>query len=106
VIMGGVVPGRELLRLRPLRPDGEAAFRAGHQAMAVEGFTFGFDLEPAVQWNAYREALPAHHCGLNLAEGQVPATFLLAGVAGVNVGRASIRPPAERPAEAGGGHIG
>jgi hypothetical protein len=31
VIMGGVVSGRELLRLRPPRLDDEAAFRAGHR---------------------------------------------------------------------------
>jgi protein gp37 len=31
VIMGGVVSGRELRRLRPPRLDDEAAFRAGHR---------------------------------------------------------------------------
>jgi predicted acetyltransferase len=106
VIMGGVVSGRELLRLRPLRLDDEAAFRAGHQAMAVEGFTFGFDLEPAIQWNAYLEALHAHHGGLNLAEGQVPATFLVADVAGVIAGRASIRHQLNDRLKQEGGHIG
>jgi predicted acetyltransferase len=104
VIMGGVVSGRELLRLRPLRLDDEAASRAGHQAMAVEGF--GFDLEPAARWNAYREALHAHHCGLNLAEGQVPATFLVADVAAVIVGRASIRHQPDDQLKQKGGHIG
>jgi len=74
--------------------------------MAVEGFTFGFDLAPAVQWNAYLEALRAHHCGLNLVEGQVPATFLVADVAGVIVGRASIRHQLNDRLKQEGGPIG
>jgi predicted acetyltransferase len=110
VIMGGAISGgqprSELLRLRPLRLDDEAAFRAAHQAMAAEGFTFGFDLEPAIQWNAYLEALHAHRCGLNLAEGQVPATFLVADVAGVIVGRVSIRHELNDRLKQEGGNIG
>jgi predicted acetyltransferase len=74
--------------------------------MTVEGCTFGFDLEPAIQWNAYLEALHAHHCGLNLAEGQVPATFLVADVAGVIVGRPSIRHQPNDRLKQEGGHIG
>jgi predicted acetyltransferase len=74
--------------------------------MTVEGFTFGFDLEPAIQWNAYLEALHAHHCGLNVAKGQVPATFLVVDVAGVIVGRASIRHQPNDRLKQEGGHIG
>ena len=60
----------------------------------------------AIQWNAYLEALRAHHCGLNLAEGQVLATFLVADVAGVIAGRASIRHQLNDRLKQEGGHIG
>ena len=95
VITGGAAPDDhppgKLLRLRPPRLDDEAAFRAAHQVMAAEEFTFGLDLEPTTQWGTYLEALQDQRCGLNLAEGRVPATFLLADVAGLIVGRTSIR---------------
>jgi len=85
VITGGAASGDhppgELLRLRPLRLDDEAAFRAAHQVMAAEGFIFGFGLEPATRWDTYLKALQDHRCGLNLAEGRVPATFLVADAA-------------------------
>jgi len=100
---GGHLPG-ELLRLRPLRLDDEAAFRAAHQVMAAEGFTFGFD--PATQWRTYLKTLQDHRCGLNLAEGRVPATFLVADVADVIVGRASIRHELNDRLKQEGGHIG
>lgn len=108
VITGGSAsgdhPSSQLLRLRPLRLDDEAAFRAAHQVMAAEGFTFGFD--PATQWNIYLKTLQDHHRGLNLAEDRVPATFLVADVAGVIVGRASIRHALNDRLKREGGHIG
>jgi predicted acetyltransferase len=110
VITGGAASGDhppgELLRLRPLRLDDEAAFRAAHQVMAAEGFIFGFGLEPATRWDTYLKALQDHRCGLNLAEGRVPATFLVADAAGVIVGRASIRHELNDRLEQKGGHIG
>src|ERR1700722_9886952 len=60
----------------------------------------------AIQWHEYFKTLHAHHCGLNLAEGQVPATFLVAAVAGVIVGRASIRHQLNGRLKQEGGHIG
>jgi predicted acetyltransferase len=110
VITGGAASGdhppRELLRLRPPRLDDEAAFRAAQRVMAAEGFTFGLGLEPATRWDAYLKALHDHRCGLNLAEGRVPATFLIADVAGAIVGRASIRHELNDRLEQVGGHIG
>ena len=110
MITGGAASGdhppRELLRLRPPRLGDEAAFRAAHQVMAAEGFIFGLGLEPATRWDTYLKALHDHRCGLNLAEGRVPATFLVADVAGVIVGRASIRHELNDRLKQEGGHIG
>jgi GNAT superfamily N-acetyltransferase len=59
----GEHPPGERLRLRPLRLDDEAAFRAAHQVMAAEGFIFGLGLEPATRWETYLKALQDHHIG-------------------------------------------
>jgi len=110
VITGGAAcddhPPSELLRLRPPRLGDEAAVRAAHQVMAAEGFIFGLGLEPATRWDTYLKALHDHRCGLNLAEGRVPATFLVADVAGVIVGRASIRHELNDRLKQEGGHVG
>ncbi len=94
------------LRLRPLRPDDEAAFRAGHAAMTADGFTFGLGLGPGMPWSAYLKALAAHQAGVGLPAGYVPATFLVADVAGEIVGRSSIRHRLTDYLEREGGHIG
>jgi predicted acetyltransferase len=110
VITGGATSGdhlpSELVRLRPLRLVDEAAFRAAHKVMAAEGVTFGFGLEPATRWSTYLKGMQDHRCGLNLAEGRVPATFLVADVAGAIVGRASIRHELNDRLMQEGGHIG
>jgi predicted acetyltransferase len=94
------------LRLRPLRRDDEAAFRAGHEAMAAEGFTFGLGLAPGLTWSAYLQLLADQRAGVNLADGLVPGTFLAADVDGEIVGRASIRYELNDFLRRQGGHIG
>ena len=94
------------LRLRPLRPDDEAAFLAGHAAMAPDGFTFGIGLEPGMSWSAYLKTVAEHQRGVGLPAGWVPGTFLVAEVAGVIVGRSSIRHRLTDYLEREGGHIG
>ena len=69
------------LRLRPLRPDDQAAFLAGHAAMAAEGLSFGLGLEPGMRWSAYLETLAGHQAGVGLPAGWVPSTLLVAEVA-------------------------
>lgn len=95
-----------MLRLRPLRPDDEAAFRAGHAAMQADGFTFGLGLEPGTTWEAYLRTLADHRAGLNLPDGYVPSTFLVAEVDGQIVGRVSIRHELNDHLLVEGGHIG
>ncbi len=95
------------LRLRPLRADDEGAFRVGHEAMRGDGFTFGlegFGVETA--WDDYLERLEATARGLTLREDRVPATFLVADVRGVLVGRVSIRHRLNDWLRREGGHIG
>jgi predicted acetyltransferase len=94
------------LRLRPLRAADEAAFRAGHAAMAAEDFTFGLFLEPGLDWAAYLRLLADHRAGRSLSGRLVPSTFLVADVAGEIVGRASVRHRLNDFLLREGGHIG
>jgi predicted acetyltransferase len=74
--------------------------------MAPEGFTFGFGLEPAMEWGAYLKTLDDHRRGMNRPDGLVPDTFLVADVAGTIVGRTSIRHQLNDFLRRRGGHIG
>ena len=74
--------------------------------MAAEGNVFGFALEPGVEWSAYLDMLDERRRGVNLSPDQVPATFLVADVGGVIVGRAQIRHHLNDFLEREGGHIG
>jgi predicted acetyltransferase len=95
-----------MLRLRPLRLGDEAAFRTGHEQMAVEDFTFGLLLEPGLAWDEYLRILADHRAGRNLPERYVPSTFLVADVDGQVVGRVSIRHELNDFLREEGGHIG
>ncbi len=94
------------LRLRPPGPGDEAEFRAACQAMVADRFTFGLGLEPGMAWDTYLKTLDAHRAGVNLPAGLVPATFLVADVAGEIVGRSSIRHELNDVLLREGGHIG
>ena len=73
------------LRLRPLRLDDERAFRAACDVMAADGFTFGLGPEPGMPWSAYLKTLDEQRAGVSLPAGLVPATFLVADVAGETI---------------------
>jgi predicted acetyltransferase len=94
------------LRLRPPRPEDEAAFAAGHRAMAAEGFTFGLGYQPGKPWDTYLKELEDHRHGRNLPAGHVPGTFLVAAVAQEIVGRTSVRFMLNAFLAERGGHIG
>ncbi len=94
------------LRLRPLRPDDEAAFLTAHRELGAEGHPFGFGVDPRVPWDTYLKTLDDHRQGIGLPEGRVPATFLVADVGGEIVGRSSIRHALNDVLEREGGHIG
>ena len=94
------------LRLRPLRAGDKAAFLAAHEVMAADGFTFGLEFEPGMAWDAYLAKLENHRRGVNLPDGWVPNTFLVADVAATIVGRVSIRHVLNDALRRKGGHIG
>jgi predicted acetyltransferase len=95
-----------VLILRPLRPDDEAAFRTGHDQMAAAGYVFGLGLDSCPTWAEYLRRLRDNRVGLNLPEGHVPSTFLVADVGGSIVGRVSIRHELNDRLLREGGHIG
>ena len=99
-------PSVQALRLRPLRDEDEAAFTAGHRAMAAEGFIFGLGYAPGKPWRTYLTELEDHRHGRNLPARYVPGTFLVAEVAGEIVGRTSIRFRLNDFLTEQGGHIG
>ncbi len=96
---------RAALRLRPLRPDDETAFRAACEALAAEDFTFGLGLQPGLPWPDYLALLDKQRYAAD-QPGMVPGTFLVADVAGEIVGRASIRHELNDFLARQGGHIG
>jgi predicted acetyltransferase len=95
-----------MLRLRPLGPHDEAAFRAGQDAMAAEGHSFGLGLQPGTTWADYLRVLADARAGANLPDHLVPSTFLVADVDGHVVGRVSIRHHLNELLRLEGGHIG
>jgi predicted acetyltransferase len=95
-----------VLRLRPLGPDDEAAFRAGQDALAAEGHNFGPRLEPGTAWTDYLRILADSRLGMNLPEQLVPSTLLVADVDGQIVGRVTIRHHLNQILRVEGGHIG
>jgi len=74
--------------------------------MATEGFAFGLLLEPGRTWEDYLRILADHRAGVNLPDGWVPSTFLVADVDGQVVGRVSIRHQLNDFLRDEGGHIG
>jgi predicted acetyltransferase len=94
------------LRLRPVRAGDEAAFRSAHAELAAEDFPFGLFYEPTAPWEPFWRGLEDQRRGVDLPEGLVPATFLLADVAGAIVGRTSIRHELNDYLAREGGHIG
>jgi predicted acetyltransferase len=103
----GAIATRTVLRLRPPGPDDEPAFAAAHRVMAeADGFTFGLGYQPDMRWSEYLRILADQRAGVNLPAAFVPATFLIADVAGEIVGRTSIRHALNDFLAREGGHIG
>lgn len=102
----GMAGSMSELQLRPVRVEDETAFRAAHDEMAGEGFTFGLGYDPMQPFEVYVEALEQHSRGVDLPPRWVPSTFLVAEVDGVIVGRSSIRFELNDFLAHEGGHIG
>lgn len=95
------------LRLRPPRPDDETAVRAAQRKLGEDDFEFAFGLadEPA-SWSQFLRSVAGTRVGRLDRSDWVPATFLLADVSGIVVGRTSIRHELNDFLLAEGGHIG
>ncbi|MEV4130154.1 GNAT family N-acetyltransferase [Nocardia sp. NPDC049707] len=94
------------VRLRPLRISDEQVVRAAHQAMSDDGFSFALGLTQGVAWSQYVSRLEDQRQGLNLPNGIVAATYLLATARDQVVGRTSIRHTLNDSLRRRGGHIG
>ena len=77
--------------MRPLRAADETAVLAVHEVMAAEGFEFALGLDACPTWADYLAMLDRLRRGIEVTDGFVPATFLVAEVAGEIVGRTSVR---------------
>ena len=86
---------------RPVVAD-EPVVRQAHALLAEEGFVFGLGLDGR-SWQSYLDWLATVEAGM---APWVPASFLLAEVDGVVVGRTSIRHRLDEQLAVEGGHIG
>jgi predicted acetyltransferase len=98
--------GRTALLLRPLAPGDEVVARLAQAELAADGFSFLLDLREGEPWPAYLERLDSLRVNADMVDGWVPATFLVAEVAGELVGRTSIRHSLNPWLARWGGHIG
>jgi predicted acetyltransferase len=106
VAASGIQPSEVNLRLRLFRISDERAARAAHTELTREDFPFLLGWEPDQPWTSYVQGLANHRRGVDVASGRVPATFLAADLAGVLVGRVSIRHELNEFLQNFGGHIG
>jgi predicted acetyltransferase len=104
--MGEPETGRRSVRLRPLAVADEEQARQAHEELAQEGFSFLLDLRDGEPWPAYLDRLDKVRRGVDVPEGWVPATYLVAEVDGDVVGRVSIRHELNAYLAEVGGHIG
>jgi predicted acetyltransferase len=98
-----------MLELRLPKAADEAVLRSAYAELAGEGhdgfLLDGFDDNPQ-DFSGWLSRVYDHSEGLNIPEGKVPATFLLAVVSGEVVGRISIRHQLNDFLMNFGGHIG
>jgi predicted acetyltransferase len=83
--------GQPSMLLRPLGDSDEEQALQAHEELAQDGFEFLFGLEQGAVWPAYCSGLESQRLAVDLPDGRVPATFLVAEAEGQIVGRVSIR---------------
>lgn len=94
------------MELRPLRISDEAEAVQGHVELAKENWEYLLGYDEGMSWSSYLEILHSESLGQNLAEGRVPASFLIAESGGSLIGRVSIRHCLNDFLLHMGGHIG
>lgn len=92
------------LRLRPPRPQDEAAGRRAHQALG--DYTFFLDYDPHESWTELVDRVDRHCRGIDVPPERVPSAFLIAWFGDDIVGRASIRFALNDYLASAGGHVG
>ncbi|MEP7192666.1 MAG: GNAT family N-acetyltransferase [Actinomycetota bacterium] len=91
--------------LRPLDVSDEKQATQAHEELARDDFEFLF-VRQGEAWPDYLERVERERLGVDLREGWVPSTFLMAEVEGQIVGRVSIRHELNTYLAQFGGHIG
>jgi predicted acetyltransferase len=92
--------------LRPLGLSDEVQALQGHAELAKENWEYLLGYKNEMSWPEYLEILDDESNGINLKEGRVPATFLIAEHDGNLIGRTSIRHELNDFLFNFGGHIG
>ncbi len=107
-----VTPGKlggmtmDALILRPVRHADEESVRDAQRELAADDFDFAVGWQEGMTWTEYVDLLDRTRRARQLPEPWVPATFLLAEVDGIIVGRTSIRHELNDFLLRLGGHIG
>jgi len=94
------------MKLRPLSLADQAQALQAHSELALDNWEFLLGYSDSMSWPEYLEILGNESAGMNLKEGRVPATFLIAEDDGNLVGRTSIRHKLNDFLFYFGGHIG
>lgn len=79
------------MNLRPLLPADEHEAILAHHELALDDFEFLLEYREGMNWIEYLKILENEHLNHDLPKGRVQATFLVAEIGGVIVGRTSIR---------------
>jgi len=104
--MGEMIGGQPPILLRPLRISDEKQARHTHWELAQDAFDFLLDLKRGEPWPAYLARLEGLRLGVDVPNGWVPATFLVAESNGQILGRVSIRHQLNPYLSDVAGHIG
>lgn len=96
------------LELRPLREDDEGSFTAAVEAFRRDNpkWNFAFEFDGSLSFEEYVRKLDGWQRGEGLPNGYVPSAYFVGVVAGVIVGRLSIRYRLNDLLARVGGHIG
>jgi len=94
------------LILRPVRSADEELVRAARQSLEADDFDFAVGWQQGMAWATYVNLLDEFRRARQSPEPWVPATYLLAEVRGIVVGRTSIRHELNDYLLCLGGHIG
>ena len=93
------------MMLRPMNVLDENEAKQAHDELAPDDFEFLF-ANPGEPWADHLQRVERDRLGVDLPEGWVPSTFLVAEVEGQLVGRVSIRHELNPYLEQYAGHIG